>query len=785
MFDDAAIDQAVEGIVNGIFFNQGHVCCAGSRLLLQESVAEEVIEKLWRRMGLLRVGDPLDKNTDVGAINSAAQLQRIEALVDAGEREGATRRTVACALPERGYWFPPTLFTDVAPAHRIAVEEIFGPVVSVLTFRTQAEAIEKANASAYGLAAGVWTDKGSRALAVARGLKAGVVWQNTYNQFDPTSPFGGYKESGFGREGGAAGLRPYVRMRDEPRLPVAKTYKLYVGGAFVRSESGRHLAADRPRGQPRRQRAARHAQGRARRRPRRPRRAAGLAGPHRLQPRPDPLPVRRGAGVARPTSWRARPRACAGSSAAAARAEIEAAVDHAVHYAGWTDKLHAVLGTVNPVAAPHFNFTFPEPTGVVGVIAPDEPDVLGLVAEILPPLAAGNVVVAIVSERWPLLPLHLGEVLGVADVPAGVVNLLSGLRSELVKPLAGHRDVDAIIDTTGDPEVVAPRRRQRHARGAPAGDDYLDVAGPRQPLADRAVRRAQDRLAPRRHVGSPRVAAQAPAKPSPGARARIAADPWRRRAQPAGSCCRPARTRPRPWPARLRTTEKLYARLDADDRARIQCGDRARSGVVGAVGRHRRTAATTWSSHTGCEPAVPGVRREDEAQRRRAAGRRACDDAQRARDREGRSTTPIWSSRRSTEVRREVTAWPRAGLRPRSAGRAGPVLDAVVPAVAWPASTPHERGRSPGRASTCSGRVAGQPRGAAAPYNAGLFDFVYAISIWSRFDEEPALRLARGAGADHPARRPLRVTVQSHQSLRLLRPGRASRSRDERAAHAR
>jgi aldehyde dehydrogenase (NAD+) len=212
VFDDAAVDQAVEGIVNGIFFNQGHVCCAGSRLLLQESVAEEAVEKLWRRMGLLRVGDPLDKNTDVGAINSAAQLQRIEALVDAGEREGATRRTVECRLPERGYWFPPTLFTDVAPAHRIAVEEIFGPVVSVLTFRTQAEAVEKANASAYGLAAGVWTDKGSRALAVARGLKAGVVWQNTYNQFDPSSPFGGYKESGFGREGGMAGLRPYVRV---------------------------------------------------------------------------------------------------------------------------------------------------------------------------------------------------------------------------------------------------------------------------------------------------------------------------------------------------------------------------------------------------------------------------------------------------------------------------------------------------------------------------------------------------------------------------------------------
>jgi aldehyde dehydrogenase (NAD+) len=212
VFEDAALDQAVEGIVNGIFFNQGHVCCAGSRLLIQESVLDEVIAKLWRRMGLLRIGDPLDKNTDVGAINSAEQLERIETLVAAGEDEGAHRRTVACELPERGYWFAPTLFTDVSPAHRIAIEEIFGPVVSVLSFRTQAEAIEKANNSRYGLAAGIWTDKGAKAFEVAGALKAGVVWQNTYNHFDPTAAFGGYKESGFGREGGPAGLRPYLRV---------------------------------------------------------------------------------------------------------------------------------------------------------------------------------------------------------------------------------------------------------------------------------------------------------------------------------------------------------------------------------------------------------------------------------------------------------------------------------------------------------------------------------------------------------------------------------------------
>jgi aldehyde dehydrogenase (NAD+) len=212
VFEDAALDQAVEGIVNGIFFNQGHVCCAGSRLLVQESVAEVVVEKLWRRMSLLNVGDPLDKNTDVGAINSAAQLERIEALVDAGVAAGGERRSIACDLPSRGFWFPPTLFTNISPAHRLAVDEIFGPVLSVLTFRTQQEAIEKANDSLYGLAAGIWTDKGSKAFEVAAALQAGVIWQNTYNRFDPTAAFGGYKESGFGREGGSAGLRPYVSV---------------------------------------------------------------------------------------------------------------------------------------------------------------------------------------------------------------------------------------------------------------------------------------------------------------------------------------------------------------------------------------------------------------------------------------------------------------------------------------------------------------------------------------------------------------------------------------------
>ncbi|MET9481028.1 aldehyde dehydrogenase family protein [Streptomyces sp. NPDC006638] len=210
VFDDAPVDQAVEGIVTGIFFNQGQVCCAGSRLLVQESVHDEVLDALKRRLSSLRIGDPLDKNTDLGAINSAEQLSRIQALAETGEAEGAERWSPACELPSAGYWFAPTLFTNVTQAHTVARDEIFGPVLSVLTFRTPEEAVAKANNSQYGLSAGIWTEKGSRILAVAGKLRAGVVWANTFNKFDPTSPFGGYKESGHGREGGRHGLEAYL-----------------------------------------------------------------------------------------------------------------------------------------------------------------------------------------------------------------------------------------------------------------------------------------------------------------------------------------------------------------------------------------------------------------------------------------------------------------------------------------------------------------------------------------------------------------------------------------------
>jgi acyl-CoA reductase-like NAD-dependent aldehyde dehydrogenase len=216
--------------VNGIFFNQGHVCCAGSRLLVQESIHDEVIDRLKDRISTLRLGDPLDKNTDIGAINSADQLKRITELTAMGEQEGAERWSADCAIPENGFWFAPTIFTNVSTSHRIARDEIFGPVLSVLTFRTPAEAIAKANNTPYGLSAGIWTDKGSRILAVADKLRAGVIWANTFNRFDPASPFGGYKESGYGREGGRPGLAAYLKpapsrrsVTAAPAAPAAKT----------------------------------------------------------------------------------------------------------------------------------------------------------------------------------------------------------------------------------------------------------------------------------------------------------------------------------------------------------------------------------------------------------------------------------------------------------------------------------------------------------------------------------------------------------------------------------
>src|SRR3989475_442031 len=343
VFDDAPLDQAVEGIVNGIYFNQGHVCCAGSRLLVQESIAEPLLEMLKRRLSTLRLGDPLDKNTDIGAINSRAQLEKIQGLVESGIEEGAELYQPECVLPDRGFWFPPSLFTNVAQSYRIAREEIFGPVLSVLTFRTPNEAVEKANNTPYGLSAGVWTDKGSRILWMAERMRAGVVWANTFNRFDPTSPFGGYKESGFGR--------------------AAEFVELLGGG------------------------------------------------------------VR-------------------------ARRELERSFETLVWYAGWTDKLPQVTGTVNPVAGPYFNFTIPEPTGVVAIVAPERDALSGLVRRLAPVLCGGNVVVALTAESQALAPLTVAEVLLTSDVPAGVVNIISVQPKDLLPWLSSHMDINA-IDTAG------------------------------------------------------------------------------------------------------------------------------------------------------------------------------------------------------------------------------------------------------------------------------------------------------------------------------------------------
>ncbi len=443
VFDDAPVDQAVEGIVNGIFFNQGHVCCAGSRLLVQESVADEVLERLKRRMMTLRVGDPLDKNTDVGAINSAEQLAKIRELSDIGEAEGAGRWSPPCDLPDHGFWFPPTLFTGVSQAHRIAREEIFGPVLSVLTFRTPQEAVEKANNTPYGLSAGVWTDKGSLILWMASRLRAGVVWSNTFNRFDPASPFGGYKESGYGREGGRHGLEGYSAMS---RIDVRKTYKLYIGGAFPRSESARSYVVNDAKGKFWAN--ASHASRKDARDAVKAARSAFAGWSGRTAYNRGQV-VYRIAEVLedRREQFEAELHTAEGITAAKARTYVDASIDRLVWYAGWADKIAQVVGGANQVAGPYFNHSAPEPSGVIAVVAPAGP-LLGLVSVVAPVIVTGNTAVVIASEPHPLTSITLAEVMATSDVPGGVVNVLTGPQAELAPWLASHMDVNG-LDLTG------------------------------------------------------------------------------------------------------------------------------------------------------------------------------------------------------------------------------------------------------------------------------------------------------------------------------------------------
>ncbi len=464
IFDDAALDQAVEGIVNGIYFNQGHVCCAGSRLLVQESIYEPLIGKLKRRLTTLRVGDPLDKNTDVGAINSKQQLDKIKELVAAGEEEGAEIYQPPCRLPEKGYWFAPTVFTNVAQSYRIAQEEIFGPVLSVLTFRTPDEAVEKANNTPYGLSAGVWTEKGSRILAMAQKLRAGVIWANTYNRFDPglaVRRLQGVRLRPRGRAPRARAV-PGVRLS---RLPVKKTYKLYIGGAFPRSESGRTYEAEGAnvaRGSRKDLRdAVRAARGAF----------AGWSGM---------TAYNRGQVVYRIAEMLESRRAEFADLSSGAD-EVDRSIDRLVWYAGWADKLAQVLGSSNPVAGPYFNFTVPEPTGVVGILAPDEPPLLGLVSRVAPAIVGGNTTVVVASETHPLAAVELAEVLATSDVPGGVVNLLTGFREELAPWLAGHMDVNAIDLAGADGQVeeleqLAAENVKRVVRGAADDQSPWEIA---------------------------------------------------------------------------------------------------------------------------------------------------------------------------------------------------------------------------------------------------------------------------------------------------------------------
>ena len=471
VFEDADLDSAVEGVVDAIWFNQGQVCCAGSRLIAAEGIAEALYAKLRARMTKLRVGDPLDKSTDVGAIVAPAQLQRIERLMREGAEEGLEFWRADEALPERGCFYPPTLVTGAEPASVLMREEIFGPVLVATTFRTPDEAVALANNTAYGLAASVWSENVNRALEVAARIKAGVVWINSTNMFDAASGFGGYKESGFGREGGREGICEY-RIPDAsagkpiakaPRLSVFpgaapagesaadidRTAKMYVGAKQARPDSGYSYAVVDPKGY-----------------------EVGLAG---LGNRKD---VRNAVeAAAKAASWGAatahnraqvlyyvaenlsaradefarRLSAMTGASGRAAAAEVEAAIRRAFFYAGFADKYD---GAVHATCSRFVTLAMNEPWGVMGIVCPNEAPLLAFVSLVMPAIAMGNSVVAVPSSAHPLSATDLYTVLDASDVPAGVVNIVTGEANALATTLAEHDGVDALW-YVGDPAGAA------------------------------------------------------------------------------------------------------------------------------------------------------------------------------------------------------------------------------------------------------------------------------------------------------------------------------------------
>jgi aldehyde dehydrogenase (NAD+) len=460
VFDDADLDSAVEGLVDGIWFNQGQVCCAGSRLLMEESIAEVLLGKIRERMSTLRIGAPLDKAVDIGAIVARVQLERIQRMVEQGVAEGATCWQPQVALPANGFFYPPTLLSNVHPTSIVAQEEIFGPVLATMTFRTPREAVELANNTVYGLASCVWSENINVALHVAAQLKAGVVWVNCTNLFDASCGFGGYRESGFGREGGREGLLEYlepswfknaaklpavhspaiIEVEDEvqPSTPaIDRTVKLYVGGKQARPDSGYsmevrspdgHLLGEAPLGNRKDIRNAVEAARKAE--------AWGKATAHNraqvLYYCAENLSQRRDEIIRRLT-------AVVGEKQAAA--EIDLGVERIFSYAAWADKFD---GAVHNPPFRNIAIAMNEPIGTVGVICPREAPLLGFLSLAMPLLAVGNTVIAIPSEAYPLITAELYQLFDTSDLPGGAVNIVTGYTSQLLKVLAEHDDVDAI-----------------------------------------------------------------------------------------------------------------------------------------------------------------------------------------------------------------------------------------------------------------------------------------------------------------------------------------------------
>ncbi|HXI63438.1 MAG TPA: aldehyde dehydrogenase family protein, partial [Gemmatimonadales bacterium] len=462
VFDDADWDSVVEGVVDAIWFNQGQVCCAGSRLLVHEGIAERLVTKLRARMEKLRVGPPLDKAVDMGAIVAPVQLERIRTLVNTGVEEGATLWQPSWACPTEGYFYPPTLFTNVSPAATIAQVEIFGPVLVTMTFRTPAEAVELANNTPYGLAASVWTENINLALDVAPKIKAGVVWINCTNLFDAASGFGGYRESGFGREGGKEGMWEYLKPERQPRRAVSgersktrpatkrtahgspltaidRTYKLFIGGQQVRpdqgysrkilSPSGALLAeiAEGNRKDIRNAVEAAHAASAW----------ARTSGHNRGQ-----VLYYVGENLSqRADEFAERIAAMTGRDHDDARREVEGSIARLFSYGAWADKYD---GSVHQTPIRGVTLAMNEPIGVMGIACPEEHPLLGFVSLVAPAIATGNTTVAIPSESHPLAATELYTVLDASDVPAGVINIVTGAKDALSKILAEHDDVDAM-----------------------------------------------------------------------------------------------------------------------------------------------------------------------------------------------------------------------------------------------------------------------------------------------------------------------------------------------------